>query len=153
MLTGTNLVTVWDPFETLWLPHDARISGWVVLVAYIRRMEHMYRVTADPQRWPAEAEKISRAAWALRTGLRRRQILADLAVQPGLLSGLGFDRGRAELADGLLTPLAGAADLEKACDRRALEREAARMRLECLVAGKRPWPPAAHVPHQPRRGC
>ena len=63
------------------------------------------------------------------------------AVQPGLLSGLGFDPGWAELADGLLTPLTGVTGLQQACDRRALEREAARMRRECPAAGNRLWPP------------
>jgi hypothetical protein len=53
----------------------------------------------------------------------------------------GFDRMRS--AKRSLThcspPFCG--DLDEACDRRLLEREAALMRLECRAAGRRPWPP------------
>ena len=58
----------------------------------------------------SEAEKISGAPWALRTGGRRRRILTDLAVQPVLLSALGFDPDCAEVGDCPLPPLTGAAD-------------------------------------------
>lgn len=135
-------VTTWDPFQTLWLPHDATLPGRQVLRAYLRRMDIMYRTVRDPEQWPREAERLWRAAWALRTRKQRRQVLADLAVQPGLLAGLGFDPQRAALAGELLTPLFNEAGLDETCDRRALEREAALMRLECRAAGRRPWPPA-----------
>jgi hypothetical protein len=137
-------MAVWDPFQVLWLPHDTTLSSWQVLRAYLRRMDIMYRTVPDRDSWPGEAERIRRAAWALRTPAQRRQVLGDLAAQPSLLAGLGFDPGRAALAGALLTPLSGEAGLDEACDRRALEREAARMRLECRAAGQRPWPPAVN---------
>jgi hypothetical protein len=86
----------WDPFEVLWLPHDPDLSGWQVVQAYVRRMNQMYAVVADPARWPAEAVRLRRAAWALRTPGRRRQVLADLMLQRSL-PGLGFDPRRGAL--------------------------------------------------------
>ena len=135
-------MTIWDPYLILWLPHDADLKGRQVLAAYSRRLNFMYRVVDDPRTWPADAEKIGRAAWALRTRRRRRQVLADLVVQPGLLSGLGYDPARSVLADALLTPLASEIGLDQACDRRALERQAAQMRLESRADGRKPWPPS-----------
>jgi hypothetical protein len=131
----------WDPFDALWLPHDPHLTGWRVLRAYVRRMNQMYRVVTDPARWQAEAVRLRRAAWTLRTPGRRRQVLGDLILQRSV-AGLGFDPRRAALAEALLTPLTGVTDFEQALDRRALEREAAAMRLERLAAGERPWPPA-----------
>jgi hypothetical protein len=124
-------MTVWDPFDILWLPHDPELTGWRVLRAYVRRMNHMYAVVTDPARWPTEAERLRRAARALRTPARRRQVLADLVLQRSL-AGLGFDPRRAALADALLTPFTGACDHEEALDRRALEREAATAALTAV---------------------
>ncbi len=98
-------MAAWDPFAVLWLPHDASLSSGQVLRAYLRRMNIMYRTVQDPQRWPAEADRIRRCAWALRTRCQRRQVLADLAVQRGQLAGLGYDPERAALAGALLTAL------------------------------------------------
>jgi hypothetical protein len=114
------------------------------LQAYVRRMNQMYRVMTDPARWPAEAERLRRSAWALRTPGRRRQVLGDLMLQRAL-GLLGSDPCLAALAEALLTPLTGATDMDEALDRRALEREAAAMRLELLAAGLRPWPPAMRL--------
>jgi hypothetical protein len=132
--------TAWDPFEVVWLPHDARLSGWEVLCGYARRMRVMYLTVHDHSRWPVEAAQFRRAAWALCTPRRRRQAIADLLVQPGMPRWLQLDPERAALHDALLSPLAGG--LDEALDRRALEREAALMRLECRAAGRRPWPPS-----------
>jgi hypothetical protein len=76
------------------LPHDTILSRWQVLRAYLRRIDIMYRTVPDRDSWPGEAERIGRAAWALRTPAQRRQVLGDLAAQPRLLTGLGFDPGR-----------------------------------------------------------
>ena len=139
------VMMVWDPFDVLWLPHDPHLTGWRVLQAYVRRMNQMYGVVSDPERWPAEVVRLRRAAWALRTPGRRRQVLGDLMLQRSV-AGLDFDPRRAALAEALLTPLTGVSDFEQALDRRALEREAAAMRLELLAAGLRPWPPATTPP-------
>jgi hypothetical protein len=68
-------------------------------------------------------------------------MLADLAAQRGLLDFLLEPDVCAALADTVLTPLRGPVGLDEACDRRALEREAALMRLERRTAGRRPWSP------------
>ena len=136
---------VWDPFDVLWLPHDPHLTGWRVLQAYVRRMNQMYGTVTDRPRWPAEVVGLRRAAWALRTAGRRRQVLGDLMLQRSL-TGLGFDPCRAGLAEALLSSLTGVSDFEEALDRRALEREAAAVRLERLAGGLRPWPPARRQP-------
>jgi hypothetical protein len=132
-------VTVWDPFLVLWLPHDARLSDWDVLQGYERKIEIIRLTEHDRKRWAENAVSLGRAAWALRTLSQRRQVLADLLVQPGMPRWLRLDPERAALHDALLSPLTG--DLDEALDRRALEREAALIRLECRAAGRRPWPP------------
>jgi hypothetical protein len=134
-------VMPWDPFAVLWLPHEPVLQPWRLLRAYVRRMNIMHLTVPDPELWPGEADRISHAAWALRTQRRRREILADLEAQRGLLDFLLEPEVRAALADTVLTPLRGQGGLEEACDRRALEREAALMRLERRAAGRRPWPP------------
>ncbi len=96
----------------------------------------MYRTTPDREQWPSEAARIGTACWALRTRARRRAILADLAVQPGPLRSYAHPNVAA-MADRLLTPLLGSDyTLEEACDLRALEREAAALRLERAQAGQ-----------------
>ncbi len=127
----------WDPFAVLWLPHEPVLPQWRLLRAYVRRMNIMYLTVPDPESWPGEADRISYAARALRTQRRRREILADLAAQRGLLDFLLEPEVRAALADAVLTPLRGQVGLEEACDRRALEL----MWLERRAAGRRPWPP------------
>ena len=112
------VMMAWDPFDALWLPHDPDLTGWRVLRAYVRRMNQMYGVVTDPARWPAEAARLRRAAWTLRTPGRRRQVLGDLTLR-GSVAGLGFDPRRAALAEALLTPMTGATDFEQALDRRA----------------------------------
>jgi hypothetical protein len=133
-------VTAWDPFEVLWLPHEARVPEGDVLRGYARRMRVMYLTVHDHSRWPAEAARFRRALWALCTPRRRRQVIADLLVQPGMPPWLKLDPEPAALHDALLSPLTGG--LDDALDRRALEREAALMRLECRAAGRQPWPPS-----------
>jgi hypothetical protein len=72
-----------------------------------------------------EAARIGAACRALRTRGQRHRILADLAVQPGCWWAIDHPDVRA-MAGALLTPLIGGGlSLEEACDRRALEREAA----------------------------
>ncbi len=122
-------MAVWDPFAALWLPHDARLSGWDVVRGYGRRVKMMRLANLDRERWPDEVARFRRAAWALRTRRQRRQVLGDLLVQPHMPRWLRLDPERKALVDALLSPPAG--DLDHACDRRALEREAALMRLEC----------------------
>jgi hypothetical protein len=63
------------------LPHDPQLTGGQVLQAYVRRMNHTYMVITDPARWPAEAERLRRSAWAPRTAGRRCQVLGDLMLQ------------------------------------------------------------------------
>jgi hypothetical protein len=122
-------VAGWDPYLILWLPHDPRVTTWQVVRAYARRMNSMYATTSHEQ-WPGEAARIGAACRVLCTRSRRRQMLADLAVQPGCQ--WAFDHpGVRVMAEALLTPLIGGGlSLEEACDRRALEREAAALRLE-----------------------
>jgi hypothetical protein len=67
-------VTPWDPFAVLWLPHEPVLPPWRWLPAYVPRMNIMYLTVPDPELWPGEADRISRAAWALRTQRRRREI-------------------------------------------------------------------------------
>ena len=129
-------MTCWDPYQILWLPHDPHLTGWQVLRAYIRRMNSMYRTTQGREQWPGQAARIGAACWAMRTRARRREILADLAVQPGWLGTYAHPDVTA-MADRLLTPLLGGHyTLEEACDLRALEREAAALRLERAEAGQ-----------------
>ena len=138
-------MAVWDPFAVLWLPHDAQLSGWDVVRGYERRMKIMRLTIEDRERWPGEVARFRRAVWALRTRRQRRQVLGDLLVQPDMPRWLREDPERKALVDALLSPLTG--DLDDAYDRRALECEAALMRLECRAAGRRPWPP----PPEPAR--
>jgi hypothetical protein len=105
-----------------------------VLAAWVLNV--MYRTTPDHEQWPGQASRIGRACSVLRTGARRRQILADLAVQPGWLRSYAHPDVTA-MADALLTPLLSSDHtLEEACDLRALEREAAALRLERAQAGR-----------------
>jgi len=87
----------WDPFAVLWLPHEPVLPPWRLLRAYVRRMNIMHLTVPDPELWPGEADRISHAAWALRTQRRRREILADLAAQRGLLDFLLEPEVRAAL--------------------------------------------------------
>lgn len=141
-------MTDWDPYTILWLPHDPHLTGPQVLHGYLRRMNWMYRTTPDQERWPVQAARIGAACWALRTRARRRQILADLAIRSNKLRAYGHPDLSA-VADESLTPLLGTnLTLEEACDRRALEREAAALRLErAQLRRNRPGPRR----HGPRR--
>jgi hypothetical protein len=79
-----------------------------------------------------------RVAWlAVRTVEQRRRVLADLAVQPGWLWHAVAHPGVVALAAARLPPLesSGEGGLTGACDRRALAREAAALRLERAEAG------------------
>ena len=75
--------TAWDPFEMLWLPHDARLSDWDVLQGDERQIRVMRQTEHDHNRWPEEAVRFGRAAWALRPLRQRRQVLGDLRVPSG----------------------------------------------------------------------
>lgn len=67
----------------LWLPHDGRLSDWDVLQGYERQIRFMRQKEHDHKRWPEEAVRFGRAAWALRTLRQRRQVLGDLWVTSG----------------------------------------------------------------------
>jgi len=138
-------MTGWDPYQILWLEHDPHLTGWQVLHAYVRRMNWMYRSTRDQEQWPSQASQIRHAAWVLRTRAHRHRILADLAIQSGWPRTYAHP-DVAVMANSLLTPLLGAdLTLEEACDLRALEREAAALRLERAQAGRwRHGPPRSH---------
>jgi hypothetical protein len=129
-------MTSWDPYQVLWLPHDPDLTGWQVLRGYVRRMNWMYRTTPDRERWSRQASRIGRACWVLRTRACRRGILADLAVQPGWLRSYAHPDVTV-MADAQLTPVRGGHTLEEACDMRALEREAAALRLERAATRQR----------------
>src|SRR5215510_12787370 len=107
---ATPAAAVWDPFAVLWLPHDARLPDREVLRAYERRIGIMRLTVHDHKRWPEEVTRLTRAAWALRTPPQRREVLADLLVQPGMPRWLRSDPERAALHDALLSPLTGDLD-------------------------------------------
>jgi hypothetical protein len=108
----------------------------------VRRGELLAAVTIDregqprqpPQarreQWSAEAARISAAYRVLRTRVRRRLVLTDLAIRSNWLRTCAHPDVRA-MADAQITSLVGTdLTLEEACDRRALEYEAAALRLE-----------------------
>jgi hypothetical protein len=137
----------YDPFKVLWLPHDPELNGWQLLRGYLHRRRVVSRWIRDRSWWPGEARAVRRAVLALATRARRRAVLADLAVQHGLLGGLGYHPGRQALADALLTPLINdECSFDEALDRRALERQAAVVRLERRAQGKKPWPAVQRRP-------
>ena len=73
----------------------------------------------------------------MRTRARRRRILADLAMQSGWPRAYAHP-DVAALVEMMLTPLLGEDHtLEEACDLRALEREAAALRLERVQSRQR----------------
>jgi hypothetical protein len=134
-------VARWDPFNVLCLPHDPAV-GWLrVWRAYRVRLRRVWRVRGGDER-AVQAHRVRVAYQAVRTRERRCQVLADLAVQPGWWRTF-TDPDVIALAEAALPPLLpapGVVGLVEACDRRALAREAAALRLERAAAGVWPWP-------------
>jgi hypothetical protein len=121
-----------------------RVSAMAVWRAYRVRLKRT-RLVQDKYTQAMEAQRVRAAYRALRTRAQRQQILTDLAVQPGWLWRTVAHLDVAVLADAALPPLdpsAPAGGLIEACDRRALAREAAALRLErteARWAGSRTW--------------
>jgi hypothetical protein len=124
-------VARWDPFLILCVDHDPGLGWWRVWRAYRIRLRRT-RLVVDERKRARDAHRVRGAYRALRTRARRRQILADLVVQPGWLWRAVAHPDVAALADVALLPLdiSGEGGLIGACDRRALAREAAALRLE-----------------------
>jgi hypothetical protein len=133
-------VARWDPFLILCVDHDPGLGRWRVWRAYRARLRRT-RLVLDEHRRAIEVQRVRAAYRALRTRARRRQILSDLVVQPGWLWRTVAHPDVAPLADAALPPLelSGEGGLIGACDRRALAREAAALRLERAEMGMEPW--------------
>lgn len=134
----------WDPFLILCLDHDPGRGWWQVWRAYRIRLLQTRLILGEHER-AVQAQRVRTAYQALRARAQRRQILADLVVQPGWLWRPVAHPDVAALAEAALPPLdpSGEGGLVGACDRRALAREAAALRLERTVAaierGPRAW--------------
>jgi hypothetical protein len=125
-------VARWDPFLMLCVDHDPGLGWWRVWRAYRVRLRRT-RLILDEHQRAMEARRVRTAYRALRKQARRRQILADLVVQPGWLWRTVAHPDVAALANAALPPLepsASAGGLIESCDRRVLAREAAALRLE-----------------------
>ena len=130
------------------MDHDPGVRWLRVWRAYRVVMRRVYRMRREDYARAVEARRVQVAYRALRTRAQRREILTDLAVQPGWLWRTVAHPELVALADAALPPLppygpfddGPALDLMEACDRRALVREAAALRLERAEAGVLPWP-------------
>jgi hypothetical protein len=129
-------VARWDPFLILCVDHDPGLGWWRVWRAYRVRLRRT-RLILDERKRAMEERRVRTAYQVLRTRARRQQILADLAVQSGWLWRTVAHPDIATLADAALPPLepSDESGLIESCDRRALAREAAALRLERAESG------------------
>jgi hypothetical protein len=97
-------VARWDPFLILCVDHDPDLGWWRVWRAYRVRLRRT-RLVLDEYQRALEAQRVWAAYRALRTRAQRRQILADLVVQPGWLWRAVAHPDVAALADAALPPL------------------------------------------------
>jgi hypothetical protein len=136
-------VARWDSFNILCIDHDPQLRSWRVWRAYRVRLRRVWGIRDDYRR-AVEARRVKTAYRAVRTRALRRRMLADLAVQPGWLWRAFTHPQVVAMADAALPPLPPHdkdLGLIEVCDRRALIRDAAALRLERAQSGVPPWPP------------
>ena len=127
-----------DPFVVLNLPHDPAVTGRHVRRAFRLRLR---RVRQGAGR-AGELARVAAAYAALRSEPQRRQMLVDLALQPGHWR-TGDLSEVAAMVEAVVPPPEGPWDLEAAWDHAALARAAAALRVERAAAGEPRWPTTA----------